>query len=79
MKVARVPPKATRKLVIMMNKLQMLGLENRKEMRYEKEAVAGPNRTRRVKTPPKVPPSLVVIMSMEKMNIRATVIQHGIW
>jgi len=76
---AKLPPNAMRKLVMIIIRLQMLGLENRNENSYEKDAAAGPNKTRRVKTPPKVPPSLVVMMSMEKMNMSATVIQHGIW
>jgi hypothetical protein len=64
---------------MMTRRLQTLGEENMKVTQYAKEAAAGPNRKRRVITPPTTPRSVVVKMSMAKADISIKVIQRGIW
>mmetsp|Transcript_19188 Transcript_19188/g.47779 ORF Transcript_19188/g.47779 Transcript_19188/m.47779 type:complete len:218 (-) Transcript_19188:2894-3547(-) len=77
-KAANVPPNPIKNPVIMRMRLQILGLLNMKEKQYEKEATAGPNRTRRAITADTTPSSVVVRVETSNANIRITVNQQGI-
>jgi hypothetical protein len=78
MKAAIVPPNPIKNPLIIRMRLQILGLLNMKEKQYEKEATAGPNKTRRVITALTTPLSVVVRLETPNAYIRITVNQHGI-
>mmetsp|Transcript_3192 Transcript_3192/g.8846 ORF Transcript_3192/g.8846 Transcript_3192/m.8846 type:complete len:100 (-) Transcript_3192:4698-4997(-) len=77
-KAVTVPPSEIKNPLTISIRLQTLGLVNMKEMQYEKDATAGPNKTIKVRTALNTPFSVVVRLDTSKTNIRSTVIQHGI-